>query len=74
MIQQFWSYQPYGFCLKLQVFCGMFSRIAQFADILCDSREQIKQVGSSHQTLMLCFRRACICVRANQEYKHRCSR
>ena len=30
--------------LLMQVFCGMLARIAQFADILRDSKQQIAQV------------------------------
>ena len=29
--------------MQLQVFCGMLARIAQFADVLRDSREQLRQ-------------------------------
>ena len=31
-----------------QVFCGMLSRIAQFADILRDSKQQVAKVRQGH--------------------------
>ena len=34
----------YG-CLSLQVFCGMLARIEQFADVMRDSKLQIKKVN-----------------------------
>ena len=30
--------------LSLQVFCGMLARVSQFADVMRDSREQLRQV------------------------------
>ena len=43
---------PYGLCVPatavlqsaLQVFCGALARVAQFADVLRDSKEQLRQV------------------------------
>ena len=38
------SMQQLDLARDLQVFCGMLQRIAQFADILKDSKEQLRQV------------------------------
>mmetsp|Transcript_8371 Transcript_8371/g.25104 ORF Transcript_8371/g.25104 Transcript_8371/m.25104 type:complete len:379 (+) Transcript_8371:2625-3761(+) len=39
------------YCVHLEVFCGMLARIAQFADIIRDGREQLRK-GIFHQAIL----------------------
>ncbi|KAK9820602.1 hypothetical protein WJX72_012209 [[Myrmecia] bisecta] len=39
------------YCLHLEVFCGMLARIAQFADVLHDSKQQLTK-GQYHQAIL----------------------
>lgn len=36
--------QGHEVCEHMQVFCGMLARIAQFADIMLDAKQQIDKV------------------------------
>ncbi|KAL3132526.1 hypothetical protein ABBQ32_009069 [Trebouxia sp. C0010 RCD-2024] len=39
------------YCLHMEVFCGMLARIEQFADVMADSKLQLKQ-GMYHQAVL----------------------
>ncbi len=56
-------------CLcRLQLFCGMLARIEQFADVMRDSKLQIKQVNMplALTLVLLTYEKAAVCVQSSR--------